>query len=40
MDVSTTLIPPGATFDTTGDTPVDESAVKTHPITSGKNNPE
>jgi opacity protein-like surface antigen len=40
MDVSTTLIPPGATFDTTGDTPVDESAVKTHPITSGNNNPE
>ena len=31
--VSSTLIPIGATFDTTGDTPVDESAVKAHPRT-------
>jgi hypothetical protein len=31
MAASTTLIPSGATFDTTGDTPVDESALKAHP---------
>jgi outer membrane protein OmpA-like peptidoglycan-associated protein len=38
MTVSNTLIPSGATFNTTGDTPIDESAVKMHPATSVQHN--
>jgi outer membrane protein OmpA-like peptidoglycan-associated protein len=38
--VSTTLIPSGATFDTTGDTAVDESSVKVHRVTPAQHNPK
>jgi opacity protein-like surface antigen len=38
--VSSTLIPSGATFDATDDTPVNESAVKTHRVTPAHHNPE
>jgi hypothetical protein len=38
MTVSTTLIPSGATFDTTGDTPVDESTLKAHPAAPVRHN--
>lgn len=38
--VSATQIPAGATFDTTGDTPVEESAVKVHPGTPVRHNPK
>jgi hypothetical protein len=34
--VTTTLIPAGATLDNSGLTPVDESAVRSHPRTAGK----
>jgi hypothetical protein len=40
MTVTNTLVPSGATFDSTGDTPVDESAVKAHPAMQGKSNPK
>jgi opacity protein-like surface antigen/outer membrane protein OmpA-like peptidoglycan-associated protein len=37
---SATLIPAGATLDATGDTPVDESAVKAHPSTAVPHHPK
>jgi hypothetical protein len=38
MTASTTLIPSGATLDATGDTPVDESAVKARPVAPARHN--
>jgi hypothetical protein len=40
MTVSTTLIPSGATFDTTGDTPVDTSTLKVHTHAPAPRNPK
>jgi opacity protein-like surface antigen len=40
MTVTTILIPSGATFDSTGDLPVDESAVKVHPAKTAPGNPK
>ena len=37
--VTTTLIPPGAMLDTTGDTPVDESTIHQHPAASRTHRP-
>jgi opacity protein-like surface antigen/outer membrane protein OmpA-like peptidoglycan-associated protein len=38
MTVSSTLIPSGATFSATGDTPVNESVLKAHPATPARHN--
>jgi outer membrane protein OmpA-like peptidoglycan-associated protein len=40
MTVSTTLIPSGAAFDATGDTPVDESTLKVHSPAPARHNPK